>query len=86
MRGSIKAVESKVEWQTAWQFYQEKFPFVIDLKGVIATSQMYAFTPDWIRLVDNRKDFGYKQEWVVNTTEMVKDNPPSWRVSRDTNG
>lgn len=86
MRGMVRAVDSKTEWQKAWQFYREKFPFVIDLEDVITLNQLYAFAPVWIRLVDNRKSFGFKQEWEVSTTEKMRETPPTWRLSRNTNG
>jgi uncharacterized protein YhbP (UPF0306 family) len=82
MRGEIQAVDSKHEWQGAWHIYREKFPFVIDLEEVIATNQMYAFKPTWIRLVDNRQGFGYKQEWEIIISDEVRDLPPTWRIIR----
>ena len=39
-------------------------PFVIQLEPVVARNEMYAFAPSWIRLVDNRRGFGFKQEWT----------------------
>jgi uncharacterized protein YhbP (UPF0306 family) len=86
LRGSIRIVKSKTEWQVAWHLYRDKFPFVIDLEEVIKTNQMYAFKPAWIRLVDNRQGFGYKQEWEINTTEKVGDIPSTWQVIWETNG
>lgn len=83
MRGLVRAVESNREWRAAWQLYLEKFPFVDDLEEVIAANQLFAFSPIWIRLVDNRQDFGYKQEWEVGTTEGGSDSPQMWRISRD---
>ena len=62
MRGEAHAVAPGAEWEHAWQLYQEKFPFVNKLKEAVTTSQLYAFTPRWIRLVDNRRGFGYKEE------------------------
>ncbi len=62
MRGEVNAVAPGAEWERAWQLYREKFPFVEKLKEAVASSQLYAFTPRWIRLVDNRKGFGYKEE------------------------
>lgn len=82
IRGSTRAVKSRSEWQTVWQLYREKFPFVVDLKEVIATNQMYAFNPTWIRLVDNRQGFGYKQEWQVSTTGGGLIIPQSGWISR----
>ena len=84
MRGKVRAVDSKHEWQAAWHLYRGKFPFVIDLEDVITTNQLYAFTPAWIRLVDNRQGFGFKQEWQVNSEE--REISPTWRVSRMANG
>jgi flavin prenyltransferase len=62
LRGTVRAVPPGEEWERAWQLYQAKFPFVEKLKAAVAANQLYAFTPDWIRLVDNRKGFGYKEE------------------------
>jgi uncharacterized protein YhbP (UPF0306 family) len=86
MRGMVRAVDSKHEWQAAWQLYREKFPFVLDLENVITTNQLYAFTASWIRLVDNRQGFGFKQEWEVNTSRNLRGEPPAWRGIRGTNG
>ncbi len=63
LRGEACLVESKVKWDSAWEQYQIKFPFVRSLKAVVAQNQMYTFIPSWIRLVDNSKGFGYKKEW-----------------------
>lgn len=82
IRGLVRAVSSRPEWQAAWQLYREKFPFVVDLEEVITANQMYAFSPTWIRLVDNRQGFGNKREWEVGTTESGSDSPQMWRISR----
>jgi uncharacterized protein YhbP (UPF0306 family) len=81
MRGSIWAVESKQEWQAAWRVYREKFPFVDGLKEVIAVNHLYVFRPNWIRLVDNRQGFGYRQEWEQDTAEGARHNSLTWRRS-----
>jgi flavin prenyltransferase len=67
MRGRVRTVAQGAEWERAWQLYRAKFPFVEKLKEAIAGSQLYAFVPDWIRLVDNRKGFGYKDERELPT-------------------
>jgi uncharacterized protein YhbP (UPF0306 family) len=63
MRGVIQAVQSQFKWQEAWQQYLVKFPFVADLEQLVAINQLHWFKPGWIRLVDNRRGFGFKQEW-----------------------
>jgi uncharacterized protein YhbP (UPF0306 family) len=80
MRGIIKEVQSDNEWQRAWVFYRTKFPFVIDLEQLVTINQLYAFHPLWIRLVDNRQGFGFKQEWVKIAAEHVGVDTPSWRL------
>ena len=66
LRGRVRAVPAGVEWEQAWALYQAKFPFVRDLKQAVATSLLYVFEPDWIRLVDNRKGLGWKEEREMN--------------------
>lgn len=63
MGGLAAPVEAGEEWNTAWGLYKTKFPFVAGLKAIVARNRLYAFTPGWIRLVDNRRGFGFKQEW-----------------------
>jgi uncharacterized protein YhbP (UPF0306 family) len=63
MRGEVYRVERGGEWDLAWEGYQAKFPFVTGLEEIVAQNSFYKFVPAWIRLVDNRKGFGYKQEW-----------------------
>lgn len=65
LRGEVRSVEPGAEWEAAWEIYAAKFPFVSELKAVVTRNQLYVFKPAWIRLVDNRKGFGFKEEWVL---------------------
>jgi len=65
LRGKVAVVPSGAEWQAAWAIYAGKFPFVKALKSIVADNELYAFTPRWLRLVDNRGGFGFKQEWEL---------------------
>ena len=72
LRGNCKLIRTPPAWQKAWEIYLAKFPFVKDLEEVVKVNQLYGFKPDWIRLVDNRKGFGYKREWLaekINTND-----------------
>ncbi len=62
LRGSVRVVPAGVEWERAWALYQTKFPFVENIKSAVERSTLYAFEPDWVRLVDNRKGLGWKEE------------------------
>lgn len=65
MRGQVTRVDQGQDWEHAWDAFATKFPFVMELREVVANNQFYCFTPSWIRLVDNRRGFGYKQEWEL---------------------
>ena len=65
MRGEARQVRPGFEWEIAWEQYRAKFPFVAHLKAVVARNDLYAFTPRWVRLVDNQRGFGFKEEWTL---------------------
>ena len=56
--------------ETAWQAYSNRFPFIIKPFQAIATAlaamTLWSITPDWLRLVDNTKGFGHKEELFLN--------------------
>lgn len=62
LRGTLSVVPAGEAWQRAWLLYRQKFPFVVGLEREVAGSTLFAFTPSWIRLVDNRRGLGYKEE------------------------
>jgi uncharacterized protein YhbP (UPF0306 family) len=66
LRGEMRLVESSKVWDSAWERYQVKFPFVRTLKVVVAQNQLYVFIPSWVRLVDNVQGFGFKKEWNLS--------------------
>lgn len=47
----------------AWSVYAARYPIVADVPDAVARSVLYTLTPDWIRLVDNRRGFGYRRAW-----------------------
>jgi uncharacterized protein YhbP (UPF0306 family) len=51
--------------EAARQAYTQRFGFVTELTQALAASQIYAFVPTWIRLIDNRRKFGFQQEWTL---------------------
>ena len=62
LRGKVRPVPPGPEWDAAFTLYQAKFPFVNELKEEVAQNTLYVFTPGWMRLLDNRRGFGYKEE------------------------
>lgn len=68
LRGTVNPVPQGEQWEHGWQVYQAKFPFVAALKQVVASNTLYAFTPNWIRLLDNRRGFGFKDERILDAS------------------
>ena len=66
LHGMIRRLEAGTAWEAAWQVYLEKFPFTGLMKAIIAMNALYALRPTWVRLVDNRQGFGFKQEWILD--------------------
>lgn len=69
LRGVVKAVPAGPEWEAAWKQYVAKFPFAAGLKEIVRRNTLYVFVPHWIRLVDNRRGFGFKEEWILRGPE-----------------
>ncbi len=63
MRGLVRALTPGAGWDHAWRLYLDKFPFVEEMADEVQRNKLYVFEPDWVRLVDNRRGFGFKQEW-----------------------
>jgi uncharacterized protein YhbP (UPF0306 family) len=63
LRGRVQVVPPGPAWQSAWEVYLARFPFVRALQAEVTRDQLYVFIPAWVRLVDNRQGFGFKQEW-----------------------
>ena len=61
MRGRVAALVNH-DREQALATYRSRFPFVEALSEVVDSSQPYRFAPDWIRYLDNRRGFGFKQE------------------------
>jgi hypothetical protein len=80
MRGVVQSIKSQTAWQSAWEVYREKFPFVSELQDLIAINQLYSFRPHWIRLVDNNQGFGFNQEWGLNSPENGGEEDRTWRL------
>jgi len=61
-RGTARPVPPGEEWQRAFALFLAKFPFVAHMQAVLEKNTLYAFTPGWLRLLDNRRGFGFKEE------------------------
>ena len=65
LRGEVQELLPGPQWEHAWQLYSAKFPFAAGLKDEIGRNRLYVFTPTWVRLLDNLRGFGYKEEWTL---------------------
>jgi uncharacterized protein YhbP (UPF0306 family) len=64
LRGMVMPIPEGEEWQRGWACYLKKFPFAAGLGDALARSRLYVFRPHWIRKIDNRRAFGYTEEWT----------------------
>ena len=66
IHGLVAEIEPGTSWEHGWQVFTNKFPFVRGLRQIVELNRLYCLTPHWLRLVDNRKGFGFKQEWRLH--------------------
>ena len=64
VRGRVREITSSTQKTVAWLRFLGKFPYVKDLELEVLKNRWYAFSPMWMRLIDNRVKLGYKQEWA----------------------
>lgn len=64
MQGSVHEIQPE-ERARAQAIYQRRFPFVVAFSELIGDSCFYRFVPTWIRWIDNRRGFGFQEEWTV---------------------
>jgi len=50
--------------------YREKFKLGRELDAVIARSSLYVLEPVWMRLIDNRRGFGWNMEWEFSEDQQ----------------
>ena len=62
--GSVERILPGEGWERAWEGYVRKFPFVANLRPLVDSSWLLLLVPTWIRLIDNRRGFGFKREWL----------------------
>lgn len=63
MQGSARQVDP-TERGRAQAIYQRRFPFVAAFSELIGDSSFYRFVPAWVRWIDNRRGFGFQEEWT----------------------
>ena len=65
MQGTVQIVPPGVQWELAWAKYQDKFRYASAFGEVVKVNTLFAFQPRWIRMLDNRRGFGFKEEWTL---------------------
>lgn len=62
MKGTVSAVP-EAEREEAMTTYRARFPFLEAVAEAVEAAGLYRFRPRWVRLIDNRRGFGFHQEW-----------------------
>jgi uncharacterized protein YhbP (UPF0306 family) len=47
----------------AYALFAARFSFISELSDIVRQSVFFRFRPSWIRLIDNRRGFGFQKEW-----------------------
>jgi uncharacterized protein YhbP (UPF0306 family) len=69
LRGVAGPCSEPDEEEIARELYAQRFPFIAKVEllvGPLARARYYKIVPTWIRLIDNRRGFGHKEEWRRN--------------------
>jgi uncharacterized protein YhbP (UPF0306 family) len=66
IRGTARAVRKQ---RAVIEKYKAKFCLGGELDPVIARSRLYRLEPQWMRLIDNRRGFGWNMEWEFPLSE-----------------
>ncbi len=61
--GTVERILPGEAWERAWLAYAAKFPFVAGLRPIVDAAWLMVLVPSWVRLIDNRRGFGFKCEW-----------------------
>jgi uncharacterized protein len=65
LHGQAKALTNDTQRNHALTLYTARFPFITSdptLLAAVHQQTFYSITPTWLRLIDNRKGFGWKME------------------------
>jgi hypothetical protein len=65
LHGRCEALEADPDRRHAWELYSAKFVFVSSdpqMRQLTESLNFYRVTPTWMRLIDNRRGFGWKME------------------------
>lgn len=66
MEGEVGLIPPGLGREHAWKVYAAKFPFIVEFEAEVSRGEFYRFVPRWVRLIDNKVQFGYKEEMGLN--------------------
>lgn len=62
IRGLVRPLD-EAEHPAGMRIYRARFGDLAGLEVALAGSRLYRLRPSWLRLIDNRRGFGFKREW-----------------------
>ncbi|HEY4689875.1 MAG TPA: pyridoxamine 5'-phosphate oxidase family protein, partial [Anaerolineae bacterium] len=65
IEGEARAITDPDERDRAWALFRGKFPFTSEFVDQIVRSSFYVLVPRWIRLVDNTRGYGHREEFKL---------------------
>jgi uncharacterized protein len=65
MRGRVAVVRERALRKAMAEEFSRRFALGAGFRVVVARSRLYCFEPEWVRLIDNTRGFGFKSEWSL---------------------
>jgi uncharacterized protein len=63
MKGHAERLQGEAS-ESALTTYRQRISIAAELEATVARSAVYRFIPAWVRLIDNRRGFGHREEWT----------------------
>jgi uncharacterized protein YhbP (UPF0306 family) len=64
MRGRVAMVRAGKRREQTMQTFRERFALGPEFDAALAGHNLYCFTPEWLRWIDNTRGFGFKVERI----------------------
>jgi uncharacterized protein YhbP (UPF0306 family) len=69
IEGVCEEMVAEADVKKAKRVYGAKFPFITELAAAMAKVRFYRISPTWVRMIDNTRGFGFKEEIVPDAEE-----------------
>jgi uncharacterized protein len=68
LRGRVAVVGRRALRKAMGEEFSRRFGLGVAFYAVMARCRLYCFEPEWVRVIDNSRGFGFKSEWSLPRT------------------